>query len=119
MKLAERQRIFKQVLKSQAAVSEDDRRMLVYRRGVFARMLESLSDDFPQIAQTLGDQEFRALISDYLAAHPSRYSSLAELGRDFPAWIAKIKPVLADLAELEWKKYCSGLALEKTPSNLS
>ncbi|ARN82672.1 DNA-binding domain-containing protein [Methylocystis bryophila] len=85
MKLAELQSAFQSAVLSGAA---KDSKMLacltkpaardraagfgVYVKGYRLRVAEYLEEDFPALKSLLGDKRFDALVSDYLAASPSR-----------------------------------------------
>lgn len=84
-------------------------RIGVYHADYFLRISDSLAEDFPILCEHLGPEEFDRLIRDYLAHYPSRYSSLAQIGQDLPAYIDECKkfmhqPWIRQLAELEWKR---------------
>ncbi len=75
----------------------------IYRHAYRARLVESLSQDFPGLAAMLGAAVFAELVRDYLAAHPSRYRSIRWVGHALPDFLAARGPSpLADMARLEW-----------------
>lgn len=82
-------------------------RLDVYAQGYGIRLTESLAADFPVLSRRLGPSEFAILVSDYLRAYPSRYTSIGEAGRDLPGFIAThpihtSHPEAPELAQLEW-----------------
>jgi hypothetical protein len=91
-----------------------------YTSGYWLRMEESLRDDFPQVAECLGDPDFAVLVRRALNEFPSRYSSLAEVSLHFvkflrlKQWNEKY-PFLADLGAFEWEKLLSSHQSWKTP----
>jgi hypothetical protein len=123
VKLAEMQRLFYQ-LAARAPGSEasdpaallagtpalDARaRVAIYADMFIWRQIDALRDDFPQLAQILGDGPFYALAEEYLRVHPSRHASLSELGSELPAFLRtwsgeSARADLADLAALEWAR---------------
>lgn len=82
-------------------------RVHVYSGMYFARLLDALREDFPQVVRVIGDDGFAALVARYVAWHPSTHPSLRHLGGGLPALIAAEPapvwpPWTADLARLEW-----------------
>lgn len=96
---------------NQAPIAADDR-IGIYQTAFEIRMYEALEEDFPEISNVLGDEEFAAFSKEYLAAYPSQSWTLAELGDRLPEfaatsrWISQL-PFLADLAHLEWSRVLS------------
>jgi hypothetical protein len=82
----------------------------IYRDGYRARLVECLADDYPVLAETLGDGAFEALCHEYVDLHPSRSPNLNAFGRHMPALCrnTRLGPVrehagfFAELATLEW-----------------
>jgi len=86
-------------------------RLEVYVRMHFARLHDSLKEDFPCLAFVVGAEAFAALIADYVQAHPSTSPSLRELGAALPAYlrahpVSSSRPYLSDLCALEWARIC-------------
>lgn len=86
-----------------------DPRVHVYAWIYFARLHDTLRDDFPRVAAYVGDEAFACLVADYLDAHPSENPSLRFLGERLPAFLAKHPlstraPGAADLAALDWAR---------------
>lgn len=80
-------------------------RLDIYAEGYFTRLASALAEQFPALADILGETEFYRLAAHYLVAHPSRSPNIAEAGRELPAFLAcgkQERPVLGDLAKLEW-----------------
>jgi len=84
-------------------------RLQIYRRSYWARLIDSLGDDFPGLISILGLRAFRRLARAYLADCPSRSFTLRDLGIDLVAWLrmhreqAGTQPDLTiDMAQLEW-----------------
>jgi len=81
-------------------------RVGVYQGMYLLRMIEALEGDYPAVAHLLGDEDFAALVTRYVAAHPSVSYTFNALGRGFPEFIRASKGVrkrafAADLARLE------------------
>lgn len=77
--------------------------MEAYQHAYFARIEESLAEDFPRLKKYLGDEAFCRLVRDYLDRFPSRYANLAEVGQSLPDFFTEDLP-LADLARFEWTR---------------
>ena len=79
----------------------------VYHYAYRARFVEVLQEQFPKLASYLGDQEFLALVENYIACYPSTYRNIRCLGRMLPNFVAENfdhqdAQVLAELARFEW-----------------
>ena len=84
-----------------------EQRLDIYANMFVWRQIDALREDFPKLAQLLGDEGFYATAEKYLRAHPSAHPSLARLGRHFSAFLAESpvsRPDLPDLAALEWAR---------------
>lgn len=98
-------------------------RVGAYQYAYWARLVESLEEDFPRVRSRMGARAFDSLARRYLQIHPSRFSSVAEISRGFPEFLAsrpaeEAAPYLADLARLEWAE-CLVALEELPPSNLA
>jgi hypothetical protein len=89
-------------------------RLGIYAHMYFARLTESLREDFPKVAQLLG-ADFEVLAARYLVEHPSDHPSLRYHGRYFPGFLRHcasgehrtnvvVREELADLSALEWAR---------------
>ena len=81
-------------------------RVGVYQGMYLLRMIEALEGDYPAVAHFLGGEEFAALVTRYVAAHPSTSYTFNRLGRRFPEFVRQSRSVrgkgfVADLARLE------------------
>lgn len=77
----------------------------VYAYAYPARLREALADNFPALAQALGDEAFAQLADAYAQAHPPTEPSIRWHGAQLPAFVAaqpSLHPALADLARLDW-----------------
>ncbi len=119
MKLAElQQRFWERVTRAPEARSavdcfvstpqlSADERLEIYANMFVWRQIDALREDFPKLAQLLGDEGFYATAEKYLRVHPSTHPSLGQLGRQFTSFLAETpgqRPDLADLAALEWAR---------------
>lgn len=82
------------------------RGLAVYRHAYRARLLEALRDNYPVLAQVMGDEDFDALAAAYRKAHPSRFASIRWYGdglADFMASEAEVAhPAFIDVARMDW-----------------
>jgi hypothetical protein len=60
-----------------------EERLMIYAEAYFARISDSLAEDFSSVKRLVGEEGFLQLVSDYLKENPSRFESLAEVGYDF------------------------------------
>jgi hypothetical protein len=70
-------------------------------------LITALAERFPAVRRLTGTAFFDATASAYLRAHPPRSPVIADLGGDFPAFLAHFPPAaslpyLPDVARLEW-----------------
>ncbi len=83
-------------------------RVEIYAEMYLWRLVDGLRQTFPCLARFLGEERFAALAVDYLRRCPSRHHDLAQAGRRLPAFLRRhpdpARPVLADLAALEWAR---------------
>lgn len=85
-------------------------RIEVYAEMYWLRMRDVLRDSFPAVRAGLGDEDFDALVADFLRAHPSTSPSLDRFGKPFPSFLATAHPGWADVAALEWARAASFIA---------
>ena len=82
-------------------------RLGIYEDGYFARIVESMEQDFPALRRNLGEGPFLMLIGRYLKSHPSRFTNIGEVGSQLPAFLISELATdfprhCAELARLEW-----------------
>lgn len=86
-------------------------RLEIYCYGYRARLVDCLLDDYPVVAQTLGEARFETLCHGYIERHPSSSPSLNAFGRHLPAFLLETdldastdprRNFLSELAALEW-----------------
>jgi hypothetical protein len=93
-------------------------RVDIYREAYRLRLTECLLDDYPALANALGEGGFASLARAYIAAHPSHSPNLNFYGRHLSAYCRAsasvaaraaagpgdppLVPFAADLAALEW-----------------
>ena len=90
------------------AVSAEDR-LDIYAQAIRLRFLEVLGQDYPGLHALAGDDRFRRLGLEYVAAHPSHHPSIRWFGAHLPAFLRSTAPwrdhpVLGEMAEFEWAK---------------
>jgi len=78
--------------------------LAAYRHAYWARLRDALADNFPAVAQALGDDGFAALADAYASAQPPGEPSIRWHGHAFAEFLAHEAPhpALADLARLDW-----------------
>jgi hypothetical protein len=82
-------------------------RLTIYADMYRARLLDVLREDFPRVLAVLGEREFSACATRYLAVHPSEHPSVRHVGKRFADFLGATDaapPFLADLARLEWAR---------------
>lgn len=116
MQLKELQQQFKSRLFSQESeiarhiVSDNlssEFRLSLYADGYVLRLAEVLENDYPALRELLGDESFYELSQQYIAKHPSTFTSLRWFGQHMPAFLQESEQYkhtiyLAELAQLEW-----------------
>ena len=81
--------------------------LAIYSNAYRIRLKETLANDYPALAQLLGENEFTSLASDYNSTNPSESYSLRYYGQYLSAFLSsntvyKLQPYLAELATFEW-----------------
>lgn len=81
-------------------------RLAIYRNNVYASLLSAMSDLYPAVVRTVGDNFFNASTRIYLSQHPPRSANLITLGQDFPEFLetfapAESLPYLPDVARID------------------
>ena len=64
-------------------------RVGIYQGMYPLRMEEALETDYPKLKRFLGDEAFRRLVNDYVAAFPSRSYTLNRLGDHLPEFLRR------------------------------
>jgi hypothetical protein len=87
-----------------------ERRFGVYPNNVFASLVTALTARFPAVAALVGDEFFRGMAAEFVAAHPPASPVLLEYGGGFPAFVAGFPPArdipyLSDVAAFEWTRH--------------
>lgn len=82
------------ILPSNALTSRQ--RIEVYGNAYYARLLECLSDEYPALSALLGEETFNAFAFEYLQQHPSESYTLADLGQNFPEYLAENRAAATD-----------------------
>lgn len=83
------------------------RRFAVYRNNVVHSLVSAMADIYPAVAGLAGQDRFAHAARLYLEEYPATSPVLAELGRDFPAFLDRFAPAreqmpwLAKVARLE------------------
>jgi hypothetical protein len=99
-------------------------RLDVYAEGYFARIAESMAQDFPTVMKVLGKDIFFKLLTDYLKEYPSRSFNIGEVGKNLSSFSRTHFSVrefefLPELVELEWLLIQSFYANDVEPFDTS
>jgi hypothetical protein len=83
-------------------------RLGIYRRAYASRLIEALREYYPVLHQILGDEDFEALGTAFVRAHPSVHRSIRWYGREVAAFLREEppfaeQPILAEIATFEWE----------------
>ena len=79
----------------------------IYANAYTSRLREVLENDHPMLALYLGNPLWERLCDDFVAARPSRLTSLRHFGNPLPAWLRQAAPfdALPQVAELAaWER---------------
>lgn len=92
---------------SSSSSTERIERLDIYAEGYFSRILDCMGETFSRTRKAVGDETFTLLVADYLKAFPSRFTSIDEVGCDFPKFVIKFDVIklpewVSDLARFEW-----------------
>ena len=79
----------------------------VYRNNVTVSLVDALQTGFPAILSLLGEQNFRAIATQYARANPPKSPLMMLYGAEFSHFLARIEalahlPYLPDIAALEF-----------------
>jgi len=101
---------------------ESDERLLVYINDYWPRLLDSLSEDFPLLKNTLGNSAFTGLMKAYLNAYPSTSFTLHYLPKHLCEFIEQQynetnKALILDIARYEWAYRAAAFAKEQQAFN--
>ncbi len=84
-------------------------RLQIYYEAYRLRLIDALRNDYPALEAYVGDDEFIALATEFIAEYPSHHPSLRWLGEKLPNflrnhehWEEHIEAV--ELAEFEWQQ---------------
>lgn len=81
-------------------------RFAVYRNNVLSSLINALADNYPVVAQLVGEEFFRGMAGPYVQSAPPRSPGMNDYGDDFAGFIERFEPAacvpyLADVARLE------------------
>ena len=84
-------------------------RLEIYNRCYWARVIDSLYDDFPGLLSILGNGKFFKLVTAYLTLHPSESFTLRNLGSrlesfvvENPQYTSPRHEIALDMVRFEW-----------------
>ncbi|MGZ3823854.1 MAG: HvfC/BufC N-terminal domain-containing protein [Bdellovibrio sp.] len=90
----------------------NERRLEIYQDAYEIRMVESLSEDFPNVEKEIKSDVFEKLALEFLKKHPSRYRNLSEVSQNFPEFLKDKSKLLHEIAVQDWLQILSAYALE-------
>jgi hypothetical protein len=101
-----------------------DERLRIYANMYLWRLVDALRNDFPKLAAVVGDDDFYALMRQYLRQHPSEHPDLGQVGRHLVSCLRQNpdptrREDLADLAELEQARSDVFLEADSRPIDAS
>lgn len=81
-------------------------RLGIYRSLHESRLHDFLAEEFPRVVALLGAERFHGIVRGYLQVHPSRSSTLSDLGADFADFVedhplTRERADAADVARLD------------------
>ncbi len=82
-------------------------RFAVHRNNVVAGLVNGLQDSFPATVRLLGEEFFRAVVTEYVRASPPQSPVLSEYGGTLADFLSRLTslqayPYVTDVAQLEW-----------------
>lgn len=107
-----RQRAFARHLRDPASVeappSLEDRRVAIYRNTVYANVEGLMADNYPRIRGVMSDNDWHAMIRDYIVRHRSDASAFVDVPKEFLIYLEDERnapadpPFLCELAHFDW-----------------
>ena len=91
-------------------------RLKIYQEAYKVRLTESICDDFLRLKESIKENEFQKLVSDFIDQRPSRYKNLGEYSQEFVQFISINKNEYLKLAYLDWYEILSSRACEPQTS---
>jgi hypothetical protein len=89
-------------------------RLQIYGNAYYARLVECLREEFPALFHAMGQDKFDAYAMGYLQSYPSQSYTLAQLGKNLPAFLEEVKPPSADDPQfLNWQVFMDVARLER------
>ncbi len=96
----------------------EGRRLKIYRELIYNNVEDFLSSGFPVLRSIFADEQWHALVRDFMANHLCRSPYFLEISEEFLAYLQRERgvhaadpPFLAELAHYEWVE----LALDVAP----
>ncbi|MFN0050975.1 MAG: DNA-binding domain-containing protein [Planctomycetales bacterium] len=104
------------ILGRSAALTAEER-LEIYRRSYWTRLLDCLREEFSVFAAAVGPDLFDSFALAYLHDCPPASYTLGDLGKGFPEYLSRTRPVAQSALEgaLDWSDFLIDLArLERT-----
>jgi len=95
----------------------------VYRELIYNNLAGFLANNFPVLRRILGDEDWDALVADFLGEHRAKTPYFLEIGRELLDYLAEERtprpgdpPFLWELAHYEWVELALWVAEEEIPT---
>lgn len=93
-------------------------RVAIYVNGYFARLKDTLKNDYPDLMRIMGPESFSHLSECYIHHNPSTHYSLNYYGQYLSDFLFTTAPYnkknyLAEIAHFEWYEYLASVALDR------
>ena len=86
----------------------DERRLGVYRHAVYANIERFMRDNYPRVRAVMDEEQWAAMVRDYLVSHVSRANAFVDLPKEFLVYLQYERgadlqrPFLYELAHFDW-----------------
>ena len=95
-------------------------RLEIYTEDFWPRCLESLTEDFPTLYETLGEKSFNALMTQYIHAYPSHSFTLFHLGQNVVKFLEETHhETILETAKYDWAHCNAYFAAQHPPIKLN
>lgn len=112
-----------------APVNIEDRRMAIYRDLIYNNIKSFLDSGFPILREIHSDEEWHALVREFIVSHQSHTPYFLEISQEFLSFLQQRptpqntapenKPFLVELAHYEWVELALDVSTERFPEGLS
>jgi hypothetical protein len=100
--------------------ADPESRFAVYRNNVLSSLINALADNYPVVAQLVGEEFFQGMAGVYVQSAAPRSRIMSDYGAEFAGFIEHFEPAasvpyLADVARLERLQVEAGHAADAQP----